>query len=148
MAIKTGLDKVLITLEVGNKTALLIALDKNGSIHRKGNGNPNAPAQILAQGISQDGHFDALMMTIDESVFNFTGVVKHEPRLGNECVLTIAFNGVRGEDYSFRVIYGDQSQGPPRELAAILINAVKLTEGWYQEELNPKEEKKWFEFWK
>ncbi|HLP19277.1 MAG TPA: hypothetical protein VK174_03215, partial [Chitinophagales bacterium] len=59
---KHFIDKVLITLEVGNKTALLVLVAKDGSVHRKGNGNPDAPLP-LAQGISHDGHFEALMMT-------------------------------------------------------------------------------------
>ena len=38
---------------------------------------------------------------------------------------------------------------PARELVEILINAVKITEGWYHEELTlPVSEKKWWQFWK
>ena len=61
--IKHLVDKVLITLEVGERTALLILVARDGSVHRKGNGNPDNAALVLAQGISNLGHFEALMMT-------------------------------------------------------------------------------------
>jgi hypothetical protein len=142
-------DKVLITLEVGNKTTLLILLSKDGTIHRKGNGSAEVDLP-LATGYSPDGHFEALMMTVDEQVFDYSGVLKMPERLGTECRLTIIFQGAREVDLSFRVVYGLESVGPPAELVQILINAVKLTEPWYMEQLQeqPKPEKKWWEVWK
>ena len=94
---KNILNKVLITLDVADKTALLILLSKDGNIHRKGNGNANDTTQKLKQGFSPDGHFEALLMTIDEGIFNHTGVTKIPERLGRECVLTIVFDANRGE---------------------------------------------------
>ena len=146
--IKHLIDKVLITLEVGNRTALLILLSKDGSVHRKGNGNPDAN-QPLAQGISHDGHFEALMMTINEAIFDYTGVIRKPNPIGEECRLSIIFQGKNDTDFSFRVVYGEESEGPPAELAQILINAVKITDKWYSGQLQPEvEEKKWWEVWK
>ena len=145
--VKHLIDKVLITLEVGDKTALLILLAQDGSIHRKGNGNPNSTGLVLAQGISHLGHFEALMMTIDENIFNYTGVIKQPQPVGNECRLSLIFHGRNEIDFSFRVVYGAESEGPPQELAQVLINAVKITEAWYQDQLKP-EEKKWWQVWK
>ncbi|MDB5284115.1 MAG: hypothetical protein JWO06_3190 [Bacteroidota bacterium] len=148
MYVKHLLSKVLITLEVGDKTALFILLAKDGNIHRKGNGNPEAHDMPLLMGISHQKHFDALMMTINEEIFNFAGVINKPDRQGKECRLTLIFQGANDIDYSFRVIYGEDSEGPPRELAEILINAVKITEAWYQEQLNPVDEaSKWWKFW-
>ena len=149
MQIKPLIDKVLITLEIEDKTSILILLTKEGDISRKGDGNPNNTALPLMQGISHDGHFDALMMTVNEVVFNYAGVIKQPDRLGRECCLSIIFQGKNELDYSFRVIYGEDSQGPPLELAQILINAVKITEPWYKKQQQPKEEEKsWWQFWK
>jgi hypothetical protein len=146
--IKNFIDKVLITLEVGDRTALLILLAKDGSVHRKGNGNADADLP-LAQAISHEGHFEALMMTIDVSIFNFTGVIRQPNPQGRECRLSLIFQGRNDVDYSFRVIYGEQSEGPPQELVQILINAVKITDKWYTEQLQPvPEERKWWEVWK
>ncbi|HLP52795.1 MAG TPA: hypothetical protein VK154_18030 [Chitinophagales bacterium] len=142
------IDKVLITLEVGDKTALLVLLAKDGSVHRKGNGNPDSPSP-LAQGISHDGHFEALMMTINEDIFNYAGVIKQPNPMGRECRLSIIFQGQGDLDYSFRVVYGENSEGPPQELAQILINAVKITESWYMQQLQPQaDDKKWWQVWK
>lgn len=145
---KLLIDKVLITLEVGDKTCLFILLGKDGTIHRKGDGSPqhNLPLQM---GVSNQRHFDAFMMTVNEAVFAYKGVVRYPNRVGTDCSLTIIFQGPNEVDFSFRVIYGADSAGPPSELVEILINAVKLTEGWYQEQLaEPQEEKKGWKFWK
>lgn len=153
MYVKHLIDKILITLEVENTTVLFILLTKKGEIHRKGDGSPQGGDMPLATGHSSEGHFDALMMTIDESIFAYSGVVKYPQPQGRLCQFTIIFNGADGAvDYPFRVVYGEDSQGPPVELAQILINAVKLTEPWYQQQLlsqQPKEApaKKWWKLW-
>lgn len=143
------IDKVLITLETGEKTCLFILLSKDGTIYRKGNGDVHKDLP-LATGNSQEGHLEALMMTVSSEVFDYTGVMKMPERLGTEYQLTIIFQAGEEADYSFRVVYGDQSQGPPVELVQILINAVKLTEPWYRQQLQQaaQPEKKWWEVWK
>ncbi len=127
------IDKALITLEVAEKTTVFILLSRDGTIHRRGNGSIGGTTTPLMRGVSQDGQLDALMMTVHP---------------GNQCVLSIIFHGTKGEEYLYRVIYGDQSEGPPKELAEILLNAVKITEPWYQQQLNAETEKKWWQFWK
>lgn len=151
MFAKHLISQVLITLHIGEKNALFILLDKNGTIHRKGNGSADAELPML-QGRSSLGHFDALLMTVNEAIFHHTGVIKMPDRVGEECTLTIIFQA--GElDYSFRVVYGQQSDGPPQELVEILINAVKLTQGWYnenQDTIKEEEESRGagWKFWK
>lgn len=142
--------QALITLEVGNATALFILLTREGVIQRKGDGNPEHTALPLAQGISHEGHFEALMMTIPEELFHYTGVRKMEGMAGTECRLTIIFQAKDGTDYSFRVVYGSESAGPPIELAQVLINAVKITESWYaaQQAESLPTNKKWWQVWK
>jgi hypothetical protein len=145
---KLLIDKVLITLEVGDKTCLFILLAKDGNIHRKGDGNP-AHELALRRGHSNQRHFDAFMMTVNEGIFAYKGVIKLPNPIGTLCSLTIIFQGPNDVDFSFRVIYGADSDGPPRELVEVLINAVKITEGWYQEQMiEQAEEKKGWKFWK
>lgn len=149
MFAKHLISQILITLDSGDKNALFILLDKNGTIHRKGNGNADADLPLI-QGRSHLGHFDAMLMTVNEAIFNHTGVIKMPDRVGVDNSLTIIFQAGQNIDYSFRVIYGQQSEGPPQELAEILINAVKLTEGWYTEQqaLVADEGKSKWKFWK
>jgi hypothetical protein len=145
---KLLIDKVLITLEVGERTSLFILLGKDGTIHRKGDGSVIGELP-LHQGFSNQGHFDALMMTVNEGIFNYCGVMRKADRRGKDCSLTIIFQGQKEVDFSFRVIYGADSEGPPHELVEILINAVKITEGWYQEQLSaPVEKERGWKFWK
>ncbi len=151
MHIQDLIDKALLTLEVGNSTPLFILLAKDGTIHRKGNGNPAANLPLIT-GTSEDGHFEALMMTINPHIFTYTGVIRMPEPVGTECRLTIIFQGRSNIDISFRVVYGADSQGPPIEIAEILINAVKLTDAWYNQQLGSQqpggEEKKWWQVWK
>jgi hypothetical protein len=147
MYVKHLIDKALITLEVGNTTALFILLEKGGILHRKGNGNPKTELP-LKTGISHAGHFEALMITVNEELFNYTGVINMPGKQGADCQLTLIFQGPNELDFSFRVLYGADSEGPPKELAEVLINAVKLTDAWYAGQLNAKEpEKKWWKLW-
>jgi hypothetical protein len=150
MSIKPLIDKVLITLEVEDKTSVLVLLAKDGTISRKGDGSLNHGSLPLCQGISNDGHFEALMTTVNEDIFPYVGVINNPLRAGRDCKLSIIFQGPNGVDYSFRVLYGEDAQGPPKELAQILINAVKITDPWYLEQLHTEkeEQKQWWQFWK
>lgn len=143
------IDKALITLEVSGQNTIFILLCSDGTIHRKGSGKLNDITNPLVRGVSHAGHLDALMSTLDEDIFNYSGVIEKKPRAGNECVLSIVLNGKRGEELIYRVIYGDQSEGPPKELVDILLNAVKITDSWYKESLAQElNQKKWWQFWK
>jgi hypothetical protein len=150
MLVKPLIDKVLITLEVDDKTSVLVLLSKDGTISRKGDGSTGNTSLPLVQGFSADGHFEALMMTVSEDIFPYAGVINNPARAGRDCKLSIIFQGANDVDYSFRVLYGEDSQGPPKELAQILINAVKITEPWYRQQIQPEkpEEKAWWQFWK
>lgn len=147
MFTKHLIDKVLIMLEIGDKMGLFILLTKDGKIHRKGKGSAADDALPVLEGISRTSHFEAMMMTVDESIFQMAGVYRSKSVIGTECKLTIVFNG-EGVDYGFRWVYGEQSEGPPPELTDIVINAVKITDPWYLEQTMVKEEKKeWWKFW-
>lgn len=148
--IKQHIHKVLLTLEVDSRTALFILLTLDGGLHRKGNGNPDRTDLVLVQDVSDEGHFEALMQTVDETIFSHTGVLRLANPQGKECCLSLIFQGNNGIDFSFRVIYGDESEGSPQELAQVLINAVKITEPWYQTQLaeGTTEVKKWWQIWK
>ncbi len=154
MQVKKFIDQVLITLEIEDKTSIFILLTKEGSLSRKGDGSTAGTDLPLVQGISHDGHFEALMMTVSDDIFNYAGVINQSAKAGRDCSLSIIFQGKKAQvDYSFRVLYGEDSQGPPIELAQILINAVKITDPWYkrklQTEVQLKEnEKKWWRVWK
>ena len=158
MFIKHQLDKILVSLEVDSHDALLVVLSKNGDLVRRGNGSPGSKLPLL-QGFSAQSHFDALMMTISEDTFNYVGLYEQQPMLGRTCKLMIVCNGPGDAEAGFKVLYGEDSHGPPKELVEIVINAVKITDPWYTEEqqkllevspsLNEKQMlKKWWEVWK
>jgi hypothetical protein len=165
MSYKDKLDKCLVSLDVGDHNALFIVLAKDGTICRKGNGNPAANLEML-KGASDLQHYEAYMMTINEDWFQFSGAFEQTPIVGRVCKMLVVFSGPDGEEAGFKVNYGEDSQGPPKEIAEMVINAVKLTEGWYQgerdklkvqpqpiisavpQEVPEAESRKWWEFWK
>lgn len=163
MSYKDKLDKCLISLDIADRNTLFIVLTKDGTICRGGNGNPDAQLELL-KGYSDLGHYEAFMMTVDENWFMFSGAFEQTPYEGRMCKLLVVFSGADGEEAGFKVTYGEDSVGPPKEIVQMLINAVKLTEDWYQEErtklrqqpvvaaaVRPQstvEEVKWWQFWK
>ncbi len=163
MSYKDKLDKCLISLDIADRNALFIVMAKDGTICRGGNGNPDAHLELL-KGNSDLEHFQAFMMTVDENWFMFSGAFEQAPYEGRLCKLLVVFSGEGGEEAGFKVTYGEDSVGPPKEIAEMLINAVKLTEGWYDEErtklkeqpmvhangkaLVPGEDARWWQFWK
>lgn len=133
MSYKDKLDNCLVSLDVGDKNALLIVLAKDGTICRHGNGNPDKQMEML-KGVSDLQHYEAFMMTVHEELFAFSGVFEQTPIVGRPCKMMIVFSGPNGEEAGFKCNYGEDSQGPPREIAEMLINAVKITDPWYESE--------------
>jgi hypothetical protein len=161
---KDKLDNCLVSLDVGDKNALFIVLMKDGTICRRGNGNPDKEFELL-KGYSELQHYQAFMMTVNEDLFRYSGVFDQTPIIGKPCKMMIVFSGPDGEEAGFKVNYGEDSQGPPREIVELLVNAVKITDPWYEEERNkikrgpndapeispightPDTKKKWWRMW-
>ena|GEM_PF-1750568 len=133
MSYKDKLESCLVSLDVGDQNALLIVLSKDGTICRRGNGNPHKQMELL-KGVSTQEHYEAFMMTVSEDLFMFSGFFEQNPIIGTVCKVMIVFSGPHGEEAGFKVLYGADSQGPPHEITEMLINAVKLTDQWYEEE--------------
>ena len=169
MSYKDKLDNCLVSLDVGDKNALFIVLMKDGTICRRGNGNPDKEFELL-KGSSELQHYQAFMMTVSEELFQFSGVFDQTPIVGRPCKMMIVFSGPNGEEAGFKVNYGEDSVGAPREIVEMLVNAVKITDPWYEEERtklsqkpeqqkveqtprfkssisNPSPEKKWWKMW-
>ena len=134
MSYKDKLDNCLVSLDVGEKNALFIVLAKDGTVCRRGNGNPDKELPLL-KGHSDLQHYQAFMMTVHEEHFLFSGVFEQTPIVGKPCKLMVVFSGPDGEEAGFKVNYGEDSLGPPREVVEMLVNAVKLTDPWYDEEM-------------
>jgi len=130
---KDKLDNCLISLDVGEKNALFIVLTKDGTICRRGNGNPDKEFELL-KGQSDLQHYQAFMMTVNEELFQYSGVFDQSPMVGRHCKMMIVFSGPGGEEAGFKCTYGEDSQGPPKEVVEMLINAVKITDPWYEAE--------------
>lgn len=132
--IKKKLDKFFLSMESDGQTILLVLLTKDGQITRGGNGSGMADQRIFKGEIDSE-YFDALIRSIDEQIFPYANIIDLPEKIGKQQQLTIIFSGEDEIDFSFVVKYGSESGGLPNELAQIVINAVKLTEDWYQKQL-------------
>ena len=53
---------------------------------------------------------------------------------GSICELTIVFNHADGQENIFRFRYGSESRGPLSDMCQFVIDAVRLTNPWYEEQ--------------
>lgn len=143
----------MIELTVGKNQVLFIVLGKDGSINRSGTGSGDCKEKDLYIGLTQEKLFDKLIKKAKDEVFEYCGKSFDIPdKKGRECKLKILFNG-EDLDTGFEFNYGELSQGPPNEVAEYVINAVKLTNPWYEEfkkgsNQEVSNEKRWWQFWK
>lgn len=152
-----NITKTLITLEVAENQVLFIVLDENGSINRKGTGNPDCKDNDLYIGITKDKLFEQLKPFISEEMEDFLGKTYDIPdKKGRLCDFKVLFGGPDIETgVQFR--YGELSQGVPTPFRNFTIKAIELTEKWFQAQKQmasaaKKSETKtptkpWWKFW-
>ncbi len=152
------ISRTLITLKVDQKEVLFLMLAQDGSINRKGDGTPDCNDNDLYIGNNNEGLFDQLKSFLTEDMGNFLQKTYDVPdKKGRLCDLTILFGG-EGVETGTQFLYGEFSQGPPKPFVDYCVNAMNLTEGWFQSQkkmsstaerkIEPKPEKKsWWKFW-
>lgn len=147
-------ESTIVSLEVADKQVLFILLSKDGAINRQGDGSAGCKDHDLYIGITNEGLFDQLMEVASPKLVDVLGghLEAHDKK-GRTCKLKILFKG-ENIDTGVEFIYGELSQGPPPFVADYVIEAVELTEPWFQKQKKMTKsegtngEKKWWEFWK
>ena len=152
MKSKPDIQQILISLEVADKQVLFIILGEDGSINRKGDGNPDCKDNDLYIGITNENLFGQLKPFITEEMQEFLGKMYDVPdKKGRLCSLKVLFKGDKIET-GVQFLYGELSQGPPNPLRALVIKTVELTNNWHRQQkqmaLNAKKATKpWWKFW-
>lgn len=142
----TQINKIAILLNVGHKQVLYLKLDKNGGIHRLGDGNANTREKDLYMGITKGVIFYQVISKIDDFILDSCGhSYTVENKKGATCHLTLLFE-IDGKETGLEVTYGELSQGPPRSVVEYITAAVRLTDSWFYEQ--KKLNTKWWQIWK
>jgi hypothetical protein len=148
-----NITSILITMLLEERQILFIAVSKDGSTNRMGDGSANCTDNDMFIGHSDNNGFDELVKDIDDEFIAFSGAVYDIPnKVGREAKLRVAYMG-EGIDNGFEIIYGEKSQGPPKQIVDFVLKAIKFTDPWHKEQkrmtqqANSNKDKKWWQFW-
>lgn len=152
MAKVSDITAVNITLEVNRKHSLFILLADDGSINRLGTGEVYNKENDLYIGITNEPLFSQLMTNLTDDMLQFTGGYDVFDKKGENCDLSIGlvFADQTQDGFGFR--YGSKSEGPPKEISNFVVEAVKITQTWYESQKkmtkgSPEKGKPRWKFW-
>ena len=129
-----------MTLKVGGKDSLLVVLTRDGMVNRQGTGIAGKTEELFYIG-QHPGVFEQVLKSVDEQVLRFSGSYDVPEKKGEVCELEINFEFQDKQTAGYKVRYGLESEGPPRELTQIVIEAIEQTEPMYQEALSKQARK-------
>lgn len=124
-----------MTLKVGGKDSLLVILTRDGMVNRQGTGIAGEREELLYIG-QHPGVFEQVLKSVDAQVLSYTGAYDVAEKRGEVCELEIHFEFKDKQTDGYTIRYGLESEGPPREVARIVIDAIEKTEPMYQEALS------------
>ena len=137
---------VTITMYVGGAQALFILLAKDGTINRLGTGILRNKDKTLFINKVNENLFQDLMKCVPEDWSELKGIYKINipDKKGANCELKVIFNNETNKDYGFVVLYGAKSEGPAFDISELVINAVQITDPWFnkQKQLLKKRKKR------
>jgi hypothetical protein len=127
---------VSISIYVEGVKSLFILLDKGGTINRSGCGRLRNKDKILFIKREKEHFFQKLMECVPEDWSELQGVYKIDipDKKGANCELRIIFKDKADKDYGFVVLYGAKSEGPAEDIGEMVVNAVQITDPWFNEQ--------------
>jgi len=126
------IELLTVTLEIGDRRSLFILLAKDGSINRQGTGTIDNQDKELFIGVTEDLLFEHAITYITDDMLKYMGSYDLPDKKGLPCRLSIGFQFDYGEENGFDFVYAAESEGPPDEIAELLLAAVQITEPWYK----------------
>jgi hypothetical protein len=126
---------LLVMLDVGGRSALLVRLGADGGVQRLGSGSIETLERDRFIGALDPEIFRGLSSTIGPSLLSWCGQSRSHPSpRGELCDLVIAFRTADGRELSMAWRYGTHSKWPPPEVLEFVEEAVRATEPWYQDQ--------------
>jgi len=125
---------ISVSLTIDGKMSLFVLLEEEGLINRMGSGSLNNTEEELYIGRGDPAIFQQVRSHLIEEML---AIVGREYDCGNisgaACKLEIALQFADNTSGGFAFLYGSDSQGPPKEVRALVSAAVFLTENWYED---------------
>lgn len=143
---------ILISIKVEKNEVLFIVLSSDGSINRKGNGSPDCKDKDLYIGLTDNTIIEELKESITAGMLEFLHKTFDAPdKKGRNCDLKILYR-TNNVETGVQFLYGEHSQGPPREFSDFVRKAVSLTDSWHatQKGISVQPESlstPWWKFW-
>lgn len=124
-------ERIQIILQTEAHLLLHINLASDGTIERLGSGRLDNDEFALVSGVTDKAIFDEMLKSLPEEFLESEGNYSDPNLRGQRLGLSITLM-VNGNEHSFQMIYGSESEGPPDDVVAFVMAAKELTESWYQ----------------
>jgi hypothetical protein len=128
------LEAFLLTITYEGRHVLFVVLARDGTINRAGDGTRSTDASSLFIGRVEDPPFDELLEAVSPEVLEIGRRHEALDRKGGECELHMALVGSAG-GVEIEFLYGAESEGPPKEIVAIVKKAIEVTDPWWRGQL-------------
>lgn len=125
---------IMITLDVDGSQSLFILLAQEGTINRLGTGAENNADDDMFIGMSDGTAFTRVRALAGPVIDNWIGGYGVSDPEGKPCKMVVGFKTSDGRELMSHWEYGSESQGPPPEVASIVMKAVEATDNWWQEQ--------------
>jgi len=131
----SDVDTIYVSLEVNARLSLAVLLGADGSINRMGTGTVKNTEHDLFIGLTDPAIFMAVRSHLTEEMLLI--LLGHTFRVPNPhgapCKMTITLQFNNGTSGGFEILYGSESEGPPREVVDFVMAAILQTNPWYED---------------
>ena len=133
---KKEINLVTLSLDINSKQSLFILLGKDGAINRIGSGTIKNKDKTLFIDNVEKKFLQRLMKFVPFDWSKLQGIYRIDipDKKGKNCELQVLFKDEYNKDYGFVVTYGSRSEGPPNDIREFIINAVQITQPWFDEQ--------------
>ena len=125
------IDALMVTLAHDGELAVVVLLGRDGEIRRMGS-IPMGPGERgLYQGHIEPSLLDEALQSLPPGFYDSLGHFAQPEREGQPMTLTVALRTTDGEELPYILDYGSASTGPPQDLVDFVMQALSITQPWY-----------------
>jgi len=138
---KSDIEQIVIEIECNGESALSMMLHRDGTLNRSGNGSLPRH-KVMVMGMSDGTAFRTLIAHLNENIFPHAGTYDLKVKKGFPVMYRVAFLGKDKPIAVFEFRMGLENKDAGNLVAyldALIQEAVKLTENWYNETLKKHE---------
>lgn len=126
---------ILVTFHVDEEQYLFIALFDDGTLNRMGTGSLDILEKDLFIGRAPLSVFERLKRLVTPKMLKWFDSQHADPSpKGKICKLVIDVKRKDGKEMMSVWLYGSESVGPPAEISSFALEAIEITNPWYEEQ--------------